>query len=620
MSRTLGVLRQLLDQALPGHRPAHEDYELVETVPRLPTTSTTDDDEPTLAEAESLGLRRIAAPVPWPTLALSLVEFAERASYYGAGGVFANFVQRPLPPGSTTGAPMKEGDTPGAMGLGLRVSAALTTTFTMLAFSSPLLGGYLADTRWGRFRSIAFGALLAGLAHAASIWAALPVVITSGTSLPPFLLTLVLLGLSAGLIKASIAPIMAGQCPPDRVRYIPSPSSSLPSTSLPPPSVSDVDIEEGGTEGGEWVVESQELTISRVMGLYYASINVGAFVALGSVWAEAKVGFWAAFAIPGAIFCLMPPLLWVVKPRLVPEAEPSSSALTRVWHVLRDRPRDTAEPFRSSLEETERIVPQEEEPVSAHRLGDESEGSEGSEDGWDFADPPSLDDDRGIETPEPLPADPDRDIRQALKACTLFLWFAIYNVAPGLNSATISLAGAMRGTLPNDALDKMNPLAVICAVPVLNWVYQRLEARGIHLGPVRRVVIGFGLTSLSMLYLALIQAAVYATSPCGTLATDCAQKSPLSNLLVAPGPLLQGVSEALAVVSGMQLAYTMSPPGLQSLVTAVFLSMVAASGALVLLLLPLLRDPLLVYPFALTSLAVAAAGYCVHRRYAHLDT
>lgn len=34
---------------------------------------------------------------------------------------------------------MKEGDTPGAMGLGLRVSAALTTTFTMLAFSSPLV-------------------------------------------------------------------------------------------------------------------------------------------------------------------------------------------------------------------------------------------------------------------------------------------------------------------------------------------------------------------------------------------------------------------------------------------------------------------------------------------------
>lgn len=48
--------------------------------------------------------------------------------------------------------------------------------------------------------------------------------------------------------------------------------------------------------------------------------------------------------------------------------------------------------------------------------------------------------------------------------------------------------------------------------------------------------------------------------------------------------------------------------------------MVAASGALVLLLLPLLHDPLLVYPYALTSLAVAGAGWCVHRRYSYLDS
>lgn len=48
--------------------------------------------------------------------------------------------------------------------------------------------------------------------------------------------------------------------------------------------------------------------------------------------------------------------------------------------------------------------------------------------------------------------------------------------------------------------------------------------------------------------------------------------------------------------------------------------MVAASGALVLLLLPLLRDPFLVYPFALTSVAVAVSGYCAHKRYADLDT
>lgn len=113
-------------------------------------------DPPDVTEAATCGLRRVAAPVPGTALALSLVEFAERASYYGAGGVFANFVQRPLPPGSTTGAPVREGDTPGAMGLGLRVSAALTTTFTMLAFSSPMVSPGAAE-RSRRLLQVAAG-------------------------------------------------------------------------------------------------------------------------------------------------------------------------------------------------------------------------------------------------------------------------------------------------------------------------------------------------------------------------------------------------------------------------------------------------------------------------------
>lgn len=253
--------------------------------------------------------------------------------------------------------------------------------------------------------------------------------------------------------------------------------------------------------GGEWAVECQDMTIARTMGLYYASINVGAFVALGSVWAEARLGFWAAFALPGAIFCLMPPVLWLVRPRLVPEPAPSASALGRVWTVLRSAPPP------SPPEPPRPVTPGREQQEETHRLGrdsdsdSDSEDAEDAEDGWDFAEdtalaphPPSP---TSPSSPaNPPAADPDADIRTALKACALFAWFAVYNVAPGLNSATISLAGAMRPTLPNDALDKMNPLAVIVAVPVLNWVYPRLEARGIRLGPVRRVVVGFGLTSL----------------------------------------------------------------------------------------------------------------------------
>lgn len=85
------------------------------------------------------GLPRIPGRLPPTTFLLALVEFAERASYYGVSGVFANFVQRPLPPGSSTGAPIGKG-TPGALGMGLGASTAVTGLFTVMAFASPLVG------------------------------------------------------------------------------------------------------------------------------------------------------------------------------------------------------------------------------------------------------------------------------------------------------------------------------------------------------------------------------------------------------------------------------------------------------------------------------------------------
>ena len=51
-------------------------------------------------EAESKTLRRVAGTLPLVSFSLCLVEFAERASYYGAKTVFSNFIQFPLPEGA----------------------------------------------------------------------------------------------------------------------------------------------------------------------------------------------------------------------------------------------------------------------------------------------------------------------------------------------------------------------------------------------------------------------------------------------------------------------------------------------------------------------------------------
>jgi hypothetical protein len=54
---------------------------------------------PPPTEEEQKTLRKVPGSIPWIGYSLCVVEFAERASYYGATTVFANFLQRPLPPG-----------------------------------------------------------------------------------------------------------------------------------------------------------------------------------------------------------------------------------------------------------------------------------------------------------------------------------------------------------------------------------------------------------------------------------------------------------------------------------------------------------------------------------------
>jgi hypothetical protein len=60
-------------------------------------SSSSDDAPPT--EEEMRTLRRVAGTVSWSGYMLCFVEAANNASYYGVTGVFANFLQRPLPEG-----------------------------------------------------------------------------------------------------------------------------------------------------------------------------------------------------------------------------------------------------------------------------------------------------------------------------------------------------------------------------------------------------------------------------------------------------------------------------------------------------------------------------------------
>ena len=106
------------------------------------STDVDDSDIPTVEELHTL--RRVTGAVPWQAYTVALIEMFERFSYYGTTVVckkssqqhnktFAyyltvtNFIQRPLPVGSTTGAPITTKGIPGALGKGQAAAFGLTT-------------------------------------------------------------------------------------------------------------------------------------------------------------------------------------------------------------------------------------------------------------------------------------------------------------------------------------------------------------------------------------------------------------------------------------------------------------------------------------------------------------
>lgn len=107
--------------------------------------------------------------------------------------IVVNFIQQPLPEGSSTGAGF-DGQS-GALGMGQRASTGLTTFNQFWAYVMPLLGAYMADQYWGRFKTIQVALAICILGHVLIIIAAIPpVIIHPNGAIACFALGIVIMG------------------------------------------------------------------------------------------------------------------------------------------------------------------------------------------------------------------------------------------------------------------------------------------------------------------------------------------------------------------------------------------------------------------------------------------
>ncbi len=258
-------------------------------------------------------LRLAAAPMPWVAILMCLIEFAERASYYGCSGVFANFITNPLPVGGNGAGAVAAGalganEKAGALGQGSQMSTALTQLFTFLAYTIPIFGAIIADTKWGRFKTICVGVAVGFIAHILLIIPAIPSVIASGHAIGPFVLALIILAFASGFIKPCLSPLLCDQ----------SPCKTQTVTTL---------------KSGERVILDPATTVSRYMLIFYWCINIGAFFSLATTYAEHDIGFWLAYLLPGIIYMIVPIVLVVCYKRLY-KAPPQGSVVAEASKVV----------------------------------------------------------------------------------------------------------------------------------------------------------------------------------------------------------------------------------------------------------------------------------------------
>ncbi|MBE3049478.1 hypothetical protein IMZ48_44665 [Candidatus Bathyarchaeota archaeon] len=466
-----------------------------------------------------------------------------------------------MPPGSTTGSAGTNGQA-GALNLGQRASFSITTFNTFWSYVTPLLGGYLADAHWGRYRTIHYAIAIATLGHVIIIVAAIPAVISNpGGSLGCFMVGLLFFGAGVGFFKANISPLVAEQY------ELVQPRATVETLA-----------------SGERVIIDPVMTVSRIYMRYYFLINTGALVGqISMVYAEKYVGFWLSFLLPTVLFLLCPIIMLLCRNKYA-RRPPTGSVLGKASALL------------------------------AYGIRKNNLRSINNDSFWESIRPSQLGPDRpAFMTFDDAWVD---EVRRGLNACAVFLWFPVFWLAYGqMSSNMVNQAASMRlGGVPNDVVTNLNPFALLILIPVCDKLLYPVIARaGLRFSPIKKITLGFLLAGVAMAVAAVIQHFIYVRAPCGYEANDrdCYEKRgppDMSVWIQTPAYVLVALGEVLASITGLEYAFTKAPRNMRGLVTGVFWFVHAFSSAIAQAFTGLATDPLLVWLYTTVAVISGLGG------------
>ncbi|CVK89642.1 related to PTR2-Di-and tripeptide permease [Fusarium mangiferae] len=533
--------------------------------------------------AEELGtLRRVPNKIPMKLFSIAFIELCERFSYYGCTVVFTNFIQHKLPEGSTTGA---DADQPGALGMEQRASTGITTFNQFWQYFMPLLGAYVADQYWGRYKTISWALGIDIIGHIILIMSAIPPVISNqGGALGAMIIAIIVIGFGTGGFKPNVNPLIVEQ-------------------------LGEQYLHVKTLKSGERVVVDPAVTIERVYMWFYFAINIGALVGqVTMVFAEKYVGFWLSYTLPTFMLCLCPLVMWLNRhnyERRPPAGSVLGPAL-KTWFMAQ-KGCWSINPFATWK--------------NLHR-----------DDFWERVKPSNFSHEN---RPKWMTFDDAwvDELSRGFNACAVFCWYPIFWLCYNqINNNLISQAAVMqRHGVPNDILSNLNPFALLIFIPLNDFfIYPALRKAGIRFTPIKKITAGFFTGAAAMVWAAVVQHYIYQKSECGMYASGeiwSEAKGEMDNCAEAPinvwaqtgSYVLIALSEVFASITSLEYAFSKAPKNMRSMVQAVALFMTAFSAALGQALVGLAADPLLVWNYGVVAILAVIAGTCFWLQFKDLD-
>jgi dipeptide/tripeptide permease len=121
---------------------------------------------------------------------------------------------------------------------------------------------------------------------------------------------------------------------------------------------------------------------------------------------------------------------------------------------------------------------------------------------------------------------------------------------------------------------------------------------------VTRISLGFMFAACAMLYAGVLQAKIYAVEP-----------EKIHIAWQAPAYVLVAISEILASITGLELAYAKAPENMKSFIMSLFLLTSAGGSALGILIAPFAKDPWLHWMYFGLAIAAAGTGFAFWRMF-----